>query len=283
MDSMRRIPETAFITGAANGIGKALVSRFLAHGWEVIATDIDEQGLHDLKEDKNCRVFKMDVISDEDVQRVFDNIRETGQRIAIIINNAGIDRYFPLSEASISTIKEIFEINVFGAYRINQVFLPLLKKPGGKIIHIGSESAHLTVPFMPYPLTKNLLENYSKVLRQELRFLGIDVVLIKPGAINTQLLRNVSEIRFPVSNPVIDKIFKRFASIAPKEVGTAFEPDELARFIYKISLKSRVKAVYRVNNSLMIRLLGLLPYGLLEKMIYWRLKVKLEPQQRHTS
>jgi NAD(P)-dependent dehydrogenase (short-subunit alcohol dehydrogenase family) len=51
---------------------------------------------------------------------------------------------------------------LFGSYRVNQVFLPVLKKPGGKIIHIGSESLNLTIPFMPYPISKNALERYAK-------------------------------------------------------------------------------------------------------------------------
>ena len=144
--------------------------------------------------------------------------------------------------------------------------------PGGRIIHIGSETAHLTVPFMPYPLTKNLLERYSKVLRQELRYQGVDVVMIKPGAVNTQLLKNVYDIRYPVSNPVLDKVFRKFASVAHKEIGKTLEPDELARFIYRISIKNRSKTVYWINNSLKLRLIGLLPFGLLEKMVYWRLK-----------
>ena len=184
----------------------------------------------------------------------------------------GIDRYFPFSEAPVSAIKEIFEVNVFGAYRVNQVFLPLIKKPGGRIIHIGSETAHLTVPFMPYPLTKGLLEKYNKVLRQELRFLGIDVTVINPGPINTQILGYISNIRFPVSDPILDRIFRRFASQAPKEVGTILEPEKLAGFIYRISLKRNPKAVYRINNSLKVRLIGLLPFGLFEKMVHWRLK-----------
>lgn len=272
MVSENRNIKTVLITGAANGIGKELVRKYLAYGWQIIATDSDEPGLQEYRSSSNYRMFKMDVRSDDDVERVFKSLREKGYQLNLIINNAGIDRYFPLSEAPVGKIKEIFEVNVFGAYRVNQVFLPLLAKPGGKIIHIGSESAHLTVPFMPYPLTKNLLERYNRVLRQELRFRGIDILMIKPGAVNTQLLKNVSAINNDISDPLLRRIFSRFTSKAPQEIRTVLEPDEIASFVYRVSLKSRPRAVYRINNSLKLRLIGLLPFWLLEKMIYRRLK-----------
>lgn len=185
------------ITGAANGLGKATALHFARQGWRVTATDIDQEGLITLDGIEGITARVMDVTSDPSVSDVFFELEKAGDRLDLIINNAGIDRYIPFSEAPAEAFREIFEINLFGAYRVNLSFLPILNSPGGRIIQIGSESHHLALPFMPYPLTKRGVEAYSLSLRQELKFRGIDVVVVRPGAIDTAFIKNLSGIRHP--------------------------------------------------------------------------------------
>ncbi|MEI6901452.1 MAG: SDR family NAD(P)-dependent oxidoreductase [Bacteroidota bacterium] len=143
------------ITGAANGLGKALTEFYLAKNWHVIATDVDLCGLDEFFGQERISIEKMDVSSDSSVSLAFHNIKQVHPQIDLIINNAGIDRYFPFSEAPVEMALEVFQVNLFGSWRVNQTFLPIVKSPGGMIIHIGSESLHLTIPFMPYAITKN--------------------------------------------------------------------------------------------------------------------------------
>ena len=89
------------ITGAARGVGRALTETFLAKGWTVIATDSDDSPLAGLSDSKRARIFNMDVTSDESVTCVFDQLAEDKTVIDLIINNAGLDGYFPLSEAPV--------------------------------------------------------------------------------------------------------------------------------------------------------------------------------------
>ncbi len=158
---------SVLITGASGGLGMAMASHFARQGWLVIATDASEPRDEVRRNTAGIFVVRMDVTSDESVGKVFRLVEKMGVTLSLIINNAGIDRYFPLSEAPVERFREVFEVNVFGAYRVNQAFRPLLKSPGGRIVHIGSESLNLTVPFLTYPLSKKLLEGYAKVLRQE--------------------------------------------------------------------------------------------------------------------
>ncbi|HTX88774.1 MAG TPA: SDR family NAD(P)-dependent oxidoreductase [Bacteroidales bacterium] len=261
----------ALITGAANGIGRAVARRFAESGWHVWAADTDQEGLETLKSVSGISTVVMDVTSDRSVEEASGIIRQGDTVLDVIVNNAGIDRYFPFSEASPDSFREIFEVNLFGAYRVNRAFLPLLRKPGGKIFHLGSESLRLTVPFMPYPLTKKALESYSRVLRQELKFSGIEVITIRPGAIRTRILENVSGIRYPVQDPVLRKAFQTFAEAAPREVGKVASPERLAELILKICDVRRPKAVYRFNNSLRLRIASLIPYCWMEKFVYRKL------------
>jgi NAD(P)-dependent dehydrogenase (short-subunit alcohol dehydrogenase family) len=237
----------------------------------VIATDVDATALESLAQADHIIPREMDVTSNESVEKIFREVKQEFGGLDLIINNAGVDRYFPLSEAPLEAFKEIFEINLFGAYRVNQIFLPLLKSPGGRIIHIGSESYHLTLPFMPYPLTKRAVESYARALRIELKFRGIDVVVVRPGPIRTNFIKNLSDIRHPVSDPALKAAFDKFTASVPGEVGRLISPEKAASFIYRVSRIAHPRSVYRINNSFQLRFASILPFRILEKIIYRRL------------
>jgi NAD(P)-dependent dehydrogenase (short-subunit alcohol dehydrogenase family) len=270
--------KVVLITGAAHGLGRALTTLFLSKRWRVIATDVDEPAMTDFRKNPLIWVIPMDVTSDKSVELAYEIVKTEKTSIDIIINNAGIDRYFPMSETPVEKIREVFEVNLFGCYRVNQTFIPVVRKPGGKIIQISSESLHLNLPFMPYPLSKMGVEGYAKVLRQELRYIGIDVVIVRPGAIQTGLLENVLKLKSAIgsrqsavdSQHLASKMAK-FAEEAPKNIGKVLRPEEVAAFIYKVAQKQNPKAVYTINNSLQLKIAAILPFSLVEKVVRRRL------------
>jgi NAD(P)-dependent dehydrogenase (short-subunit alcohol dehydrogenase family) len=262
--------KTVLITGAGGGLGEAMTLEFSQRGWRVIATDLGSVFTSGEESGSRIRKVVLDVSSDESVRKAFESL--SGERLDLIVNNAGVDRYFPLSETPVEMFKELFEVNVFGSYRVNQLFLPILKRPGGRIIHISSESVKINVPFMTYPITKQTLEAYCRTLRQELRFLGIDVTVIRPGAIRTAFLENVKKMKNPVPNSLLSEPFNKFAVKAPVEIGRTVAPGEVARFVYRIAQYKKTKPVYPVNNDLRLSVAGWLPFTFLEKMVYKKLK-----------
>lgn len=260
--------KNVLITGAAHGLGKALASRFLDGGWFVIATDVDDLSLAWLTGRQNALALRMDVSSDESVAGAFRTIQRNGTVIDLVINNAGVDRYFPLSEAAVEEFKSIFEVNLFGPYRVNQVFLPLIRRPGGRILLIGSESFQLTLPFMPYPITKRALEGYGKALRMELRYLAIDVVIIRPGAIRTRLIDNLATLDTGKATGELGLPFRIFAGKASREVGRTRSPGEVADFIFRVAGTRKPRAVYRINNMVKLRLTAMLPFSWVERAVH---------------
>jgi NAD(P)-dependent dehydrogenase (short-subunit alcohol dehydrogenase family) len=272
LSKKRMNSKTVLITGAQGGLGSALTQDFMKNGWTVIATDLDNKIPKDELPDNRLIRIAMDVSSDESVGIVAGQLKQNRQQLDIIINNAGIDRYFPLCETPVAKFKEIFEVNVFGCYRVNQAFLPVLKKPGGRIINISSEAVKINVPFMTYPVSKQTLESYSRTLRQELRFLGIDVVLIRPGAINTPFLENVKKIKNPVSDSLLQVPFEKFAEQAYREIGKTIDPFKAAKFILKIAQAKKIKFIYKINNSMLLSIASMLPFWVIERMVYRRLK-----------
>jgi NAD(P)-dependent dehydrogenase (short-subunit alcohol dehydrogenase family) len=266
------IQKTVLITGARGGLGEALTHEFRENGWHVIATDLEEKILNNENPDEMIREMAMDVSSGDSVGSVAGQLRKDQQQLDLIVNNAGIDRYFPLSEAPLTHFQEVFEVNVFGSYRVNQNFLPLLKRPGGRIINISSEAVKINVPFMTYPISKQTLEGYSRTLRQELRFLGIGVILIRPGAIRTPFLENVRKMKNPVPGSLLTGPFEKFAAQAHKEIGKAIEPAEVAKYIFRIANAKKTKAVYKIHNSIRLSIASMLPFCLVEQMVYRRLR-----------
>jgi NAD(P)-dependent dehydrogenase (short-subunit alcohol dehydrogenase family) len=254
------------------GLGKALTREFRLNGWKVIATDVERKVMAEGIQDEMVTSIAMDVSSDESVSSVAGLLLKDQIQIDLIINNAGIDHYFPLSETPVSQFKKILEVNLFGCYRVNQNFLSLIKKPGGRIINVSSEAVKINVPFMNYPISKQALESYSRTIRQELRFLGIDVVLVRPGAINTPFLDYVKNIERPDPDSLLKVPFGKFLLTAHEEIGKTIEPDVVARWIVKIANTKKTRRIYKINNSLQLKLASRLPFWLIDWIIYRRLR-----------
>jgi NAD(P)-dependent dehydrogenase (short-subunit alcohol dehydrogenase family) len=263
--------KTVLITGAGRGLGRALAVQFHTHGWQVVASDVLSELLTDLEGVEGFFPVVMDVTSDDSVRRSFETVRQDFPSLDLIIDNAGIDIYFPLSEAPVEHIKKIFEVNFFGACRVNQIFLPMLKKQGG-IIAIGSESLHITMPFLSYPISKRALDNYILVLRQELRFSGRWATVIRCGPIRTAIVENLYHLKSEVTNTSLDEVFGRFAKDIPKQVGSIMDPSDVAARIYMIACKPHPKGIYKINNRLSLRMLKWLPFGIVEKAVARRLQ-----------
>jgi NAD(P)-dependent dehydrogenase (short-subunit alcohol dehydrogenase family) len=268
----KTMPGTVLITGASGGLGAALSDEFSRKGWCVISTDLEEKTLQGENNQEHIRRLVMDVSSEDSVRAAAGLLLKEQVQIDLIVNNAGIDRYFPLCETPVSRFREVFEVNVFGSYRVNQAFLPLLKKPGGRIIHVSSEAVKINMPFMTYPISKQTLEGYSRTIRQELRFLGIDVTLIRPGAIRTPFIENVKKMKNPVPDSLLQGPFDKFAAQAYKEIGKTVEPAAVAALIFRIAKAKKTRPVYRINNSLQLSVAAVLPFCLIEKMVYRRLR-----------
>jgi acetoacetyl-CoA reductase len=90
--------KTVLITGAMGGLGVAMTEAFYKNGWHVIATDLSGETGNKSKQPEKVRDIIMDVSSGESVGEVAKQLSDEHLQLDLIINNAGIDRYFPLCE-----------------------------------------------------------------------------------------------------------------------------------------------------------------------------------------
>ena len=123
----------------------------------------------------------------------FNRISEEKERIDVVVNNAGYDLMGPLEETSMDEIKAQFETNFFGAVRVMQTAIPIMREQkSGKIVNIASMGGRIAVPFHSgYHGTKFALEGLSESIQFELEPFGIKIILIEPGAVGSGFWKNM--------------------------------------------------------------------------------------------
>ena len=264
---MKKQNKAILLTGVSGGIGFEVAKRFLLEGYKVFGLDIKSP-----KEELNGLTFiKADITKEKEVIDAFNKVKESGFFIKNIINTAGIYDLNSLVEISEEEFIKIFDVNVFSMYRVNKAFLPLLES-NGKIIMISSELGPLDpLPFTGiYAISKSLVEKYAYSLRMELQLLGYQVVLIRPGAIDTGMIDISQEKldKFVFNTKYYKGTSKEFKNIVDSVESKKIHPSKIANLIYKASEKKKPKYVYKINRNKSLLLLNYLP----ERLQNWIIK-----------
>ena len=246
------------ISGCSGGMGFETVKKFSSNGYYVFGLDIKEP--QEMIE--RFQYIKTDLRDPESIKKAFELVKKATSEIDLIINMAGIYDLNSLIEMSEEDFIRIFDINVFSIYRMNKIFVPLLKK-GGKVIITSSELAPLDpLPFNGlYGITKTTVEQYAYSLRMELQLLGYQVVVIRPGAVDTSLL-DVSNDRiekFTNNTQLYKYNAERFKKIVESVESKKIPPSKIANLAYKISNKKKPKYIYKINRNPLLLLLNACP------------------------
>src|SRR5215831_3882159 len=187
----------ALVTGSSSGIGFH-TSLFLARaGFYTYATlrNLDKSSkIIDIAQEDNLplEVLQLDVTDDKSVKDVINTIAVKKKR-DVVVNNAGYGSVGAIEDFSIDEIKAQFETNFFGAIRIIQYVLPIMREQrSGVIVNISSIGGRIAFPFSPsYASTKFALEGLSEALQYEVEQFGIKVILVEPGIIKTNFFDNI--------------------------------------------------------------------------------------------
>jgi NAD(P)-dependent dehydrogenase (short-subunit alcohol dehydrogenase family) len=180
--------KAVLVTGASSGIGLRITETLASNGFYVYAGARKEADLERLDALENVSSIRLDVTVDEDIEAAVAFVESQGRGLWGVVNNAGVARHSSLQSGSESDIRLTFDVNVFGPYRINQAFLPLLLKSKGRTSIIGSING-----FIPnasdggYAASKFAVEGYTDSLAMELAETGVHVAIVEPGAYRSRI------------------------------------------------------------------------------------------------
>jgi len=197
------------ITGANKGIGLETARQFGARGFTVLAGARDEGlGLaaeRQLRADgADARFVSLDVTRDASVRAAAGWIEREYGRLDILVNNAGIARGNLASETDLDTMREVYEVNVFGVIRVTNAMLPLLRRArAARIVNVSSEVGSITsmtdpdsplaqmpMASLAYPSSKSALNMITAIYAKELRDTPIKINAANPGYTKTDLNHN---------------------------------------------------------------------------------------------
>lgn len=265
MPSMR----SYLVTGAGGGLGSSVVRLLAAGGCTVFAADASAEALRGLRGIAGVVPVRMDVTSAAGVARARASIGRKAARLDGIVCCAGIFRGGALVEVPEADMLASLDVNVMGAFRVAREFVPLLAAPGGRIVVVGSEVSRCAMPFTgPYTVSKCGLDALADVLRRELMFLGIGVVVVQPGAIRTALLAGAgAAMRAARRGSAFAEQLQRALPILAREREKGMDPSRVARVVARALVSPRPRPVIRVGNNAPRAALGMLPRGVVDLAI----------------
>jgi len=194
------IKKVAIVTGAAQGIGKAIALRLAKEGAFIVITDVDLERLQEtekeIKKFGECLSLKLDVSCPDEVNKIVDEVIKKLGRIDILVNNAGIMSTGSIEQVSDELLDRTLAVNFKGTFYCCRAVVPIMKNQNyGKIVNSSSITAkrgdNTTVPC--YGASKGAVATLTKSLARELGPFGININAVAPHAIDTPIMKYWNE------------------------------------------------------------------------------------------
>ena len=207
----------AVITGAAQGIGKAIAAAFVAEGAELLLADFDAAKLAATAAELGQEGFVADLSSKAEIDRLFARVAQRWGGLDVLVNNAGITHAADLDDLAEADFDRVLAINLKAPLWGTQAAARLMGQ-GGAVINMSSVNAVLAIPNqIPYNVSKGALKQLTNVTALALAPKGIRVNAIGPGSIMTDMLRGIM-----TDSAAQDRIISR------TPLGRCGEPEEVA-------------------------------------------------------
>jgi NAD(P)-dependent dehydrogenase (short-subunit alcohol dehydrogenase family) len=266
-DGRTKRQQIALITGSSSGIGfetSLLLARNGIYTYATMRNLSKSQEILDITK-KEClplKVLTLDVTDEKSTQKAIDMVLHEQNRIDIIVNNAGYSLVGALEQISMDEIKEEFETNFFGIIKLIQKVLPQMRKQqSGRIINVSSLAGRIGLPIASaYVSSKFALEGLSESLKYEVQDFGIYVILMEPGVIKTNFIKNLKIGKQVITSengdvntssadlPYADISQKRISAFKPRfEKGSS--PKEVANSILEAATSDKPKFRYIVGQD----------------------------------
>ncbi|MGS2809356.1 SDR family NAD(P)-dependent oxidoreductase [Nocardia sp. MW-W600-9] len=204
--------QVAVITGAAGGIGRAMMRQFASAGYAVTGLDLPGACTSD-----DPRLLGCDITDEDQVRAAFDRVMSEHGRIDVLVNNAGISAIGSLMDHDAATYRRVMEVNYMGALLCTRAALAGLAATAGRIVVLSSVAGFAPVLGRPaYVGAKHAVTGLFTVLREELAPQGISVTMVHP----TFVVGGMSEVG-------------RAAGVQRSTTGPEITPEDVARLVVR--------------------------------------------------
>ena len=245
------------ITGAYGGMGRKTAELLRSRGYCVLALDRKVGA-----PEEDIIPIEADITDEKSAESAFEAVRAYTEKLDAIVHFAGIYMLDSLLEMPTEAFRKICDVNLFGAYLVNKTFLPMLRK-GSRILITTSELAPLDpLPFTGvYAVTKAALDKYAYSLRMEMQLLGVDVCVLRAGAVATDMLgvSTTALDRFCEETKLYTCNAARFKKIVESVEARNVSPEKIAAKAAKILSAGSTRFAYSINRNPLLLMLSALP------------------------
>jgi NAD(P)-dependent dehydrogenase (short-subunit alcohol dehydrogenase family) len=187
-------PPVVFVSGAGGGIGSAVVRRFAAAGWRIVATDLDAASLERLEGAQVVARLAGDIRSAAACRALVEQAIAAAGRLDALVNAAGVWREGPVAECSEADFDAVVDVNLKGTFFLCSAAIPHLEATGGSIVNISSDAGHQgNLGAAAYCASKGGVTIFTKALALELAPRGVRANVVSPGDVDTPMLRSQAE------------------------------------------------------------------------------------------
>jgi len=248
--------KVAVVTGTSSGIGFETALALARDGYYTYATMRDTakgDKLKELAKKENLKidVLELDVDDENSAKIAMKHILDQKQRIDVLVNNAGWALWGCVEDVSVNEFKTQFETNFFSIIRLIQEVGPTMRNQGsGTIVNISSVVGRIGFPASPaYISSKFALEGLSESLRFELAPFGVNVVIIEPGVIKTNFMKNMKMGKKSELDTVYKDITTKVVSGVKMMAEMGTPPKEVANVIVRAIKDKNPLPRYIVGND----------------------------------
>ena len=182
--------KAVLITGASSGIGRSTAELLAGAGYFVYAGARKEADIEALNAIDNIMAVRLDVTKQDQIDAAVELIAAEGRGLWGIVNNAGVNVIEPLIEADEDNLRFLFDVNVYGVFRVTKAFAPMVIESQGRIVNISSIAGILSGGldgYGMYMMSKHAVESFTDQLAWEMARFNVKVSAVEPGNYKSQI------------------------------------------------------------------------------------------------
>ena len=263
------------MTGASTGMGAATARELARRSFHVLG------GVRRASDGKplsaaGVEPVILDITNPEDITELAARVERDPRPLRALVNNAGIPGAGPVEVTPLGEWRRIFEVNLFGHVAVTQALLPALLRGKGRIVNITSLNGKVAMAgYGPYAASKFAMEAMSDALRNELAPSGVQVVVVEPGGVQTEMprvglaaLSRLGEGMTPEQNARYGALMRAIPSHVAAFTKAGVTSDVAAKTIAKAVTDRRPRTRYTIGAmaALLIRASRILSDRALDRM-----------------